>query len=111
VQDEDQETLPVRVTTNINYEHPQIVAGSAKRPPPEPLDLTITVSGLTQGAKYNLYRYDTLESIPNGAFNKHASKAYEKWVITGRSDGKFIVTERIMSDDVAAFRAVPAGAP
>ncbi|MFZ0573578.1 MAG: hypothetical protein WA304_02400 [Candidatus Cybelea sp.] len=111
VQDEENETLPVRVTTNINYEHPQIVAGSAKRPPPEPLELTITVSGLTQGAKYDLYRYDTLASIPDGAFNKHASKAHEKWVIAGRSDGKFVMTEKIMSDDVAAYRAVPAGAP
>jgi hypothetical protein len=111
VQDEDNETLPVRVTTNINYEHPQIVQGSARRPPPEPLGLTITISGLTQGAKYDLYRYRTLESIPNGAFNKNASKAYEKWVITGRSDGQFVMTEKIMSDDVAAYRAVPAGAP
>jgi hypothetical protein len=111
VQDEDKETLPVRVTTNINYEHPQIVQGSARRPPPEPLELTITVSGLTQGTKYDLYRYNTLESIPNGAFNKHGSRAYEKWVIAGRADGKFVMTEKIMSDDVAAYRAVPAGAP
>jgi hypothetical protein len=111
VQDENDETLPVRVTTSINYEHPQIVQGSAKRPPPEPLELTITVSGLTREKKYNLYRYDALESIPDGAFNKHASKADEKWVIAGRSDGKFVMTEKIMSDDVAAYRAVPVGAP
>jgi hypothetical protein len=111
VQDEDKETLPVRVSTNLNYESPQIVAGSAKRPPPEPLELTIMVSGLQQGTKYNLYRYNTIESIPNGAFNKQASKAYEKWVIAGRSDGKFTMTERIMSDDVAAYRAVPVDAP
>jgi hypothetical protein len=111
VQDANKETLPVRVTTNINYEHPQIVAGSARRPPPEPLELTITVSGLTRGAKYDLYRYKTLESIPDGAFNKYASKAYEKWVVSARSDGKFVMTERIMSDDVAAYRAVPVAAP
>jgi hypothetical protein len=111
VQDEDKETLPIRVTTNINYEHPQIAAGSARRPPPEPLELTITVSGLTQGTKYNLYRYNALESIPNGAFNKQASKANEKWVIAGRAGGKFVMTEKIMSDDVAAYRAVPVNAP
>jgi hypothetical protein len=111
VQDGDNETLPVRVTTNINYEHPQIVQGSSQRPPAEPLVLTVTVSGLTQGNKYNLYRYKTLESIPNRAFNKFASKAYETWTITGRADGKFIMTEKIMSDEVAAYRAVPAGAP
>ena len=111
VQDEDDETLPVRVTTNLNYEHPQIVQGSARRPPPEPLELTITVSGLTRGAKYDLYRYNTLESIPDGAFNQYASKAHEKWVIAGHSDGKFVMTEKIMSDDVAAYRAVPVDAP
>jgi hypothetical protein len=111
VQDGDNETLPVRVTTNINYEHPQIAQGSGKRPAAEPLVLTVTASGLTQGDKYNLYRYKTLESIPNRSFNKYASKASEKWTITGRAGGKFVMTEKIMSDEVAAYRAVSANAP
>jgi hypothetical protein len=111
VQDGDNETLPVRVTTNINYEYPQIAQGSGKRPAAEPLVLTVTVSGLTRGAKYNLYRYNTLESIPNRGFKKYASKAYEKWTITGRAGGKFVMTEKIMSDEVAAYRAVPVGKP
>ncbi len=111
VQDGDNETLPVRVTTNINYEHPQIAQGSGKRPAAEPLVLTVTVSGLTKGAKYNLYRYKTLESIPNRSFNKYAPKAYEKWTITGQAGGKFVMTEKIMSDEIAAYRAVPVGKP
>jgi hypothetical protein len=111
VQDGDNETLPVRVTTNINYEHPQIVQGSSKRPPAEPLTLTIMVSGLTQGEKYNLYRYTTLESIPNRSFNKYAARAGQQWAIAGRAGGKFVMTENIMSDEVAAYRAVPADAP
>jgi hypothetical protein len=111
VQDGDDETLPVRVTTSINYEYPQIARGSSKRPPAEPLVLTVTVLGLTQGDKYNLYRYKTLASIPNRSFNKYASKAYEKWIVTGRAGGKFVMTEKIMSDEVAAYRAVPLGKP
>jgi hypothetical protein len=73
--------------------------------------LTVTVLGLTQGDKYNLYRYKTLASIPNRSFNKYASKAYEKWIVTGRAGGKFVMTEKIMSDEVAAYRAVPLGKP
>jgi hypothetical protein len=111
VQDGDNETLPVRVTTSVNYEHPQIAQGSSQRPRSEPLVLTVTVSGLTQGDEYNLYRYKTLASVPNRGFNKYASKAYEKWTITGRAGGKFVMTEKIMSDEVAAYRVVPSGAP
>ena len=111
VQDGDNETLPVRVTTSINYEHPQIAQGSSRRPVAEPLVLTVAVSGLTQGDEYNLYRYKTLASIPNRGFNKYASKAYEKWTITGPAGGQFVMTEKIMSDEVAAYRAVLADAP
>ncbi len=73
--------------------------------------LTVTVSGLTPGDEYNLYRYKTLASIPNRGFNKYASKAYERWTIPGHAGGKFVMTEKIMSDEVAAYRAVPANAP
>jgi hypothetical protein len=111
VKDGDNETLPVRVTTNINYELPQIAQGSSERPKAEPLVLTVTVSGLTQGEEYNLYRYKTLASIPNRGFNKFASRAYETWTIKGRAGGKFVMTEKIMSDEVAAYRAVAANAP
>jgi hypothetical protein len=111
VKDLDGETVPVRVTTNVNYEKPQIVEGSSKRPPPERLVLTITVSGLRHGSKYNLYRYNSLLAIPDAAFNANASRAYEKWVITDRGDGEYVMIEKIMSDEVAAYRAVSVSAP
>ncbi len=111
VQDGDHETLPVRVTMSINYEHPQIAQGTSQRPSAEPVVLTVTVSGLTPGGTYNLYRFKTLASIPNRGFNKNAGKAYEKWTIVGRAGGRFVMTEKIMSDEVAAYRAVPANAP
>jgi len=109
--DRDRETVPVRVATNLNYELPQIEQGSDLRPKPEPLVLTVTVFEMQPGAVYNLYRYDSLDAIPNSAFNAHAAGAFQKWAITAGPNGQFVMTQKIMSDEIAAYRAVPAGAP
>jgi hypothetical protein len=101
----------VRVETSLNYELPQIREGSSRRPRPEPLVLTVTVSGMKTGTVYNLYRYNRLSSIPNNGFNAHAGNAAQKWVITAGDSGRYVLSEGIMSDDVAAYRAVPADAP
>jgi hypothetical protein len=111
VTDEDHETVPVRVTTNLNYELPQIAEGSSRRPRPERLVLTVTVFGMQDGTVYNIYRYDRLNAIPDGAFNAHAANASKKWVVTAGPSGRFVLSEIIMSDEVAAYRAVPADAP
>jgi hypothetical protein len=109
--DQDHETVPVRVETNLNYEIPEIREGSSRRPRPEPLVLTVTVSGMKTGALYNLYRYDQLTAIPNSGFNAHSGDAQQKWVITAGASGRFVLSQKIMSDEVAAYRAVPADAP
>jgi hypothetical protein len=109
--DEDHETVPVRVATNLNYELPQIAEGSPERPRPEELALTVTVSGMKPGVDYNLYRYDRLTSIPNRGFNAHAGDAKQRWAITASASGRFVLTETVMSDEVAAYRAVPTKAP
>jgi len=111
VMDRDHETVPVRVTTNLDYELPQIAQGSSRRPAPERLVLTVTVFGMKPGASYNVYRYDKLSAIPNGAFNAHASRARRKWNITAGASGQFVITEGITSDEVAAYRAVPENSP
>jgi hypothetical protein len=111
VMDEDNETVPVRVTTSANDEIPQIARGSNRRPTPDPLTLTVTVSGLRNGEKYVLYRYSTLGTIPDVAFNAHAGQASGRWSFVGTPSGSYVITEHIMSDDVAAYRAVPANAP
>jgi hypothetical protein len=111
VLDADHETLPVRVTTNLNYESPQIAEGSSRRPAPERLGLTIEVSGLQAGDTYNLYRYDRLAAIPVRAFNAHAAAASQHWQITGDLNGRYAMTQEIWSDETAAYRAVPADAP
>jgi len=111
VRDDDHETLPVRITTSANDEQPQIAKHSDTRPPADPLTLTVTISGLQPGQNYVLYRYDSLQAIPDSAFNANASQASEHWNVTGTSSGTYAVTEKIMTDDVAAYRAVPENAP
>lgn len=109
--DQDNETVPVRVSTDKNSEVPAIGAGSNTRPAPEPLVLTVTVSGLTPGVSYNLYRYDAMTAVPNAAFNANAAAASEHWSFQIQSGSTHVQTENIMSDEVAAYRAVPASAP
>jgi hypothetical protein len=108
--DQDHETVPVRLTTSVNYESPQIKNGSNVRPSPMPLTLTVTVSGLTPGTAYNLYQYDSMSAVPNTAFNANASQASEHWNFTATSDS-YVITEGIESDDEIIYRAVPASAP
>jgi hypothetical protein len=108
--DQDRETVPVSVATNLNYEKPAIKNRSNARPSPEPLTLTVTVSGLQPGTSYNLYRYNSMASVPNTAFNANAPQAYEHWAISATSSS-YTMTENIESSDEAIYRAVPASAP
>jgi hypothetical protein len=108
--DQDHETVPVSVATNVNYEKPAIKNGSNARPSPMPLTLTITVTGLQPGTLYYLYRYDSMSNVPNSAFNANASQASEKWTIEAMSS-TYSTTENIESSDEAIYRAVPASAP
>jgi hypothetical protein len=111
VMDLNGDTLPVRLDTSINYETPEIQQGSSIRPHPMPVQLTITVSGLEPGLVYNLYRYDTLASVPNSDFNAHASDAYQSWQIKISSGTSYVMTQEIQSDETAVYRAVRATAP
>lgn len=109
--DHDGQTLPVRLSTNVNYEKPVMREGSNTRPASRNLTLTATVSGLRPGVSYNLYRYDSFRSVPNSAFNAEAAKAARKWKIKIKSGSSASVTERIKSDEIAVYRAVPETAP
>jgi len=111
VKDTDHETVPVRVDTNVNYEIPAIKNGSNERPAPMPLVLTVTVSGLTPGVTYRLYRYNSFESVPDNHFNAHAGQAYQSWTVQIASGDSWVMTQDIASDEIGAYRAVPAAAP
>jgi hypothetical protein len=105
----DGSTLPVQVTTDVNYEHPEIARHSGKRPAPMGLVLAVTVSGLEPGVAYKLYRYDSVDKVPKGEFNKNASKAAQTWDILADSTSASVI-QTILSNEVAVYRAVKASA-
>jgi len=109
--DRDGQALPVRLSTNVNYEKPHMPDGSNNRPASQDLTLTVTVSGLVPGVSYNLYRYNSFQSVPNAAFNAGAAKAYKKWKINIKSGSSLSIQEKIKSNEIAVYRAVPETAP
>lgn len=106
VADLNRETVPVRLTTSTVGESPAIAEGSSTRPAPEPVALTITVSGLTAGKTYNLYRYNSMSAVPDSNFNANAINAAQKWTIVA-TGSTFTTTQTVLSSDTAAYRAVP----
>ena len=76
-----------------------------------PLILTVTVSYLQPGISYRLYRYDRLAAVPNSSFNANAGRASERRTIRIASGSSYSLSERIMSDRVAVYRAVRSSAP
>ncbi|HEV7322322.1 MAG TPA: C39 family peptidase [Ensifer sp.] len=109
--DRDGKTLPIRLSTNANYEKPAMREGSNTRPKPQKLTLTVNVSGLRPGVPYTLYRYNNFDSVPESSFNANASKASKSWKFTVKAGSTFAVTEEISSDQTAVYRAVPNTAP
>ena len=111
--DTDGDLVPVRVATNVNYEDPSIKKGSETRPASMPIDLTITVSGLTDGVQYVMYWYTDEAAVPTSKFNansKGKSAVKKTFSFTGTTAGTYTVTETIQSSDKAFFRAVRADA-
>lgn len=140
--DEEHTTLPVMVTIDSptftngvenprdpvadwNYENPYIGSSdkgiSCTNTPPTSwmaMTLTVTVSELTPGVSYNLYRYtfgllnggnEPLQ-VPSKSFNKHADQATA--VLNFKAENvDFVVTFNTSSDKVEIFRVVPTSAP
>ena len=109
--DLSRETVPVRLATSTNAETPAMVNGSNTRPAAKPVTLTVTVSNLTPGTTYTLYRYNTMANVPDSNINANAAKAAQKWTITIPSGSTYTMTQTINSNETAVYRAVPVGAP
>jgi hypothetical protein len=109
--DFNNDTLPVRVQTNVNYQKPSIKNHSNHEPSAMPLVLKITVSNLKPCVLYNLYKYNNIGSVPNSRFNANASSAIRKWPIKINSGSSITIIDNINSNDVAIYRAVKATAP
>jgi hypothetical protein len=110
VADDDHVTLPVKLTTSVNCEVPEIVDGSDTAPDPKPLTLTVSVSGLTPGADYILYYYDDFTKVPTKSFNASSAQVKQKVMIHATAT-TYTTTIDIMSNEVAVFRAVHVDAP
>ena len=109
--DLSRETVPVRLTTSTNAEIPAMINGSNTRPKARPLTLTATVSNLKPGNHYNLYRYSSMAAVPDSNINANAANAAQKWTIKITSGSSYTMTQTIMSNEIAVYRAVPVGAP
>jgi hypothetical protein len=109
--DHDGQTLPVRLSTDVNYEEPVMSEGASIRPNPQDLTLTVTISGMVPGVSYKLYRYKDFQSVPDAGFNAAAGKAVKTWDIKIKSGSSFSMTENIRSNQIAVYRAVPMTAP
>lgn len=104
-------TIPVRLTTSVNYEKPAMVDGTNSAPASMPLSITATVTIPNQSVSYKVYRYDRFEDVPTANFNAQAGKAKESWTIPAGQGATFQITKSIKSDDIVVFRAVPTSAP
>ena len=111
VQDLQGDTIPVRLTTDKNYESPEMVDGSNKRPAAMPLTLRATVKIPDQNVGYNLYLYKSFAATPTSKFNAQASKASKVWKIAPKSGATYSVQLNIMSNEIAVFRSVRSKAP
>jgi hypothetical protein len=112
VMDKYSETLPVRVSTSINNETPEIKENSNKRPEPMPLTLTIKVSGLTPGTQYNLYYYKDQNTVPTEHFNRNSAKAgIAPWKTFTANSRTWSLSLNIKSSEEAFFRAVKSKSP
>jgi hypothetical protein len=111
IEDENSETLRVQVQPGQRHEYGEIDDGKDERPEAKPVRLEITVSGLTPGIHYKLYKYDSLASVPVSNFNAQRRKATKAFDIMISSGSTNTIRETIMSDEMALYRAVEADAP
>ena len=111
IEDENSETLRVHVQPGQRHEYGEIDDGKDERPEAKPVRLEITVSGLTPGIYYKLYKYDNLASVPVSNFNAQRRKATKAFDIMISSGSTNTIRETIMSDEMALYRAVEADAP
>jgi hypothetical protein len=111
VKDLNGDTIPVRLTTSVNLESPEMVNGQTDAPKPSPLTLHTTVTIPDQTVAYNLYLFNDFTKVPDSNFNAHAADAFKTWSIPAGQGSTFSVDISIMSNEIAAFRAVRTSAP
>lgn len=111
VLDLNKDTVPVRVTTDVNSELPAIKNGATIAPAPSRVNLTITVTVPDQNVEYNVYRYNDFKNVPDSKFNASVAKSATHWRIPRNAGPTYVIKLAILSNETAVFRAVRATAP
>lgn len=111
VDDPEQVTVPVRLTSSANSEGAQDQSWLVAPPKPQPIELTATVTLPDPAMSYNVYLYDDFAKVPVRNFNASASDAIQSWNIPSGSAANWRHTITVMSDQTRVFRAVPVTAP
>lgn len=109
--DDNSELLPITITSNVNYEAPEIDNHSEIRPASMPIVLTIKISSLLRNQNYILYKYDDENMIPTSNFNDHKDNAisFIEFTLNDNDDynhDSYIITDNIQSNQKAFYRAV-----
>lgn len=97
-------TLPVALQTPGAVYEPNVRSGE----PPVPLNGTVTVTGLTPGSSYVLYRYNETASLPAGAPWAPAAEIATPFTAT-TDTWVFADPATFPSDGATYYIAVPAG--
>ncbi|MCY2934245.1 MAG: hypothetical protein NT172_08795 [Planctomycetota bacterium] len=93
--------LPVQVLLNTQSE-PDVITGAS----PVMFNASVSISGLTVGKSYSLYRYNDYRNVPT--INYAASK-YSAVVNFIATKTTYSVAATIASNTIATFRCLPAG--
>jgi hypothetical protein len=108
VADRNRVTAPIRLTSN--YRGQGITRKRFINKPLKPflIKLQATVTIPNNNEAYNVYLYNSFNSVPVNDFNKHANQAIRKWVIPANSNkGQRTINIVTESDKTRVFRAVP----
>jgi hypothetical protein len=93
-----EDTLPISIVRDKNYESPEMVDKQNKRPAAFPLKLTVIVSKIQSGTKYRVYKYndETKAFTPENAVS---------WFDVPVNAGTtYTFTDSIQSSDKAFYR-------
>ncbi len=101
IQDTSLAALPVQVILNT-WSEPDIIAGAK----PVTLNATVSISGLTIGKSYSLYRYNDYRTVPTANYAKSAYSSVVQFVANSTA---LTYPVLIPSNSVAVFRCLPAG--
>ncbi len=111
IDDPTRVTVPVSLTTDVEYEWPAMADDSDAAPAATPITVTANIRDLTPGRRYVVYTYDRLEAVPTRDFNARAAQAATIETFLADAESRTLLPVTIASSDLIVYRVVPADAP